>query len=31
MTGLEAQDRADTFIPHAFDEQLINLGEIRMN
>ncbi|HEY5033170.1 MAG TPA: alpha/beta hydrolase [Actinomycetes bacterium] len=31
MTGLEAQDRADTFIPHAFDEQLVNLGEIRMN
>lgn len=31
MTGLEARDRADTFIPHAFDEQLIDLGEIRMN
>jgi pimeloyl-ACP methyl ester carboxylesterase len=31
MTGLEAHDRADTFIPHAFDEQLVDLGEIRMN
>jgi hypothetical protein len=31
MTGLEAHDRADTFIPHAFEEQLIDLGEIRMN
>ena len=31
MTGLEARDRADTFIPHAFDEQLVDLGEIRMN
>jgi pimeloyl-ACP methyl ester carboxylesterase len=31
MTGLEAQDRADTFITHAFDEQLVDLGEIRMN
>jgi pimeloyl-ACP methyl ester carboxylesterase len=31
MTGLEAQDRADTFIPHRFDEQLVDLGDIRMN
>lgn len=31
MTGLEAQDRADTFIPHAFDEHLVDLGEVRMN
>jgi pimeloyl-ACP methyl ester carboxylesterase len=31
MTGLEARDRTDIFVPHAFDEQLIDLGEIRMN
>jgi pimeloyl-ACP methyl ester carboxylesterase len=31
MTGLEACDRADIFIPHAFEEQLVDLGEIRMN
>jgi hypothetical protein len=31
MTGLEARDRADIFVPHAFDEQLIDLGEIRLN
>jgi pimeloyl-ACP methyl ester carboxylesterase len=31
VTGWEAQDRADTFVPHAFDEQLADLGEIRMN
>jgi pimeloyl-ACP methyl ester carboxylesterase len=31
MTGPKPHDRADTFIPHAFDEQLIDLGEIRMN
>jgi pimeloyl-ACP methyl ester carboxylesterase len=31
MTILEARDRAGTFVPHAFDEQLADLGEIRMN
>jgi hypothetical protein len=28
---LEAQDRADVFVPHAFDEYIVDLGEIRMN
>jgi pimeloyl-ACP methyl ester carboxylesterase len=28
---LEAQDRASIFVPHAFPEQLVDLGEIRMN
>ncbi|MEU7579877.1 alpha/beta fold hydrolase [Streptomyces sp. NPDC041068] len=27
----EAADRADTFVPHGFAEQLVDLGEIRMN
>lgn len=31
MTGLEARDRADIFIAHAFQERLVDLGEIRMN
>jgi pimeloyl-ACP methyl ester carboxylesterase len=31
VTHLEAQDRAETFVPHAFDEHLVDLGEIRMN
>jgi pimeloyl-ACP methyl ester carboxylesterase len=31
MTALETQDRAVTFIAHAFDEQLVDLGEVRMN
>ena len=31
MTNLEAQDRADTFVPHAFREQVVDLGEVRMN
>jgi pimeloyl-ACP methyl ester carboxylesterase len=31
MTGLEARDRGDIFIAHAFQEQLVDLGEIRMN
>jgi len=29
--GNEASERADTFVPHAFAEALIDLGEIRMN
>ncbi|GAA4916292.1 pimeloyl-ACP methyl ester carboxylesterase [Actinomycetospora succinea] len=28
---LEAADRGDTFVSHAFDEHLVDLGEIRMN
>lgn len=28
---LEAADRADTFVPHAIEEHLVDLGEIRMN
>jgi pimeloyl-ACP methyl ester carboxylesterase len=31
MTGLEADDRSDTFVPHRFEEQIIDLGEVRMN
>jgi len=31
VTHLEAQDRADTFVPHAFEECVVDLGEIRMN
>jgi len=31
MTILEAQDRAETFVPHVFQEQIVDLGEIRMN
>src|SRR5579875_147466 len=27
----EAADRADTFVPHAFPEQSVDLGEVRMN
>lgn len=28
---LDAAEHADIFIPHAFDEQTVDLGEIRMN
>jgi pimeloyl-ACP methyl ester carboxylesterase len=31
MTVMEAADRSDTFVPHALDENLVDLGEIRMN
>jgi pimeloyl-ACP methyl ester carboxylesterase len=31
MTSLEARDRASTFVPHAYEEHLADLGEIRMN
>jgi pimeloyl-ACP methyl ester carboxylesterase len=31
MTGLEAADRADIFIPHSLTESLVDLGEMRMN
>lgn len=30
-TYLEAADRSDTFVKHAFDERTVDLGEIRMN
>jgi pimeloyl-ACP methyl ester carboxylesterase len=29
--GLEAADRADTFVSHAYPEQLVDLGEVRLN
>lgn len=29
--GLEAEDRDDIFVPHVFDEQRVDLGEVRMN
>ncbi|MFI1683151.1 hypothetical protein [Streptomyces sp. NPDC020607] len=31
MSISEATDRADSFVPHRFAEQLVDLGEIRMN
>lgn len=31
MRYLEAADRADVFVPHAFDEQIVDLGEVRLN
>lgn len=31
MNYLEAADHADIFVPHAFAEQTVDLGEIRMN
>jgi pimeloyl-ACP methyl ester carboxylesterase len=31
VSGIEAEDRAGTFVAHAFTEQLADLGEIRMN
>jgi hypothetical protein len=31
MPHLDAADRGDTFVPHDFDEHLVDLGEIRMN
>ena len=27
----EASDRASTFVPHKFEERLVDLGEVRMN
>ena len=29
--GFEASDRAATFVPHQFEEHLVDLGEVRMN
>jgi pimeloyl-ACP methyl ester carboxylesterase len=31
MKYLEADDRADTFVPHAFPEHLADTGEVRLN
>jgi pimeloyl-ACP methyl ester carboxylesterase len=31
MRRLEAEDRANVFVPHSFEEHLVDLGEIRMN
>jgi hypothetical protein len=31
LTTFEAADRADIFVPHAYEEQQVDLGEIRMN
>jgi pimeloyl-ACP methyl ester carboxylesterase len=31
MTQLEAQDRAGTFVRHAYDEHLADLGEVQLN
>lgn len=31
MGGYEAEDRADIIVPHAFAEQISDLGEVRMN
>ncbi|GLZ47828.1 alpha/beta hydrolase [Actinomycetospora sp. NBRC 106375] len=31
MTVQEAADRGDVFVPHGFDEQTVDLGEVRMN
>ncbi|CAL9580585.1 alpha/beta fold hydrolase [Streptomyces sp. enrichment culture] len=31
MANLEAEDRAGTFVSHAFEEHLADLGEVRMN
>ena len=31
MTYSEAADRSDTFVAHAFAEQTVDLGEVRMN
>ena len=30
MTYSEATDRSDTFVAHAFGEQTVDLGEVRM-
>jgi pimeloyl-ACP methyl ester carboxylesterase len=31
MPTFDAEDRADTFVPHSLPEQVVDLGEIRMN
>ena len=31
MTYLEAHDHADIYVPHAFEEHTVDLGEVRLN
>jgi len=31
MKYLEAEDRPGVFVGHAFDERIIDLGEVRLN
>src|SRR6202034_3023069 len=31
MAYLEAHDHADVFVPHTFDEHIVDLGEVRLN
>src|SRR5580698_3273089 len=31
MAYLEAHDHADVYVPHAFDEHIVDLGEVRLN
>ena len=31
MGGYEAEDRADVFVSHSIEEQIVDLGEVRMN
>jgi pimeloyl-ACP methyl ester carboxylesterase len=31
MTYLEAHDHADLYVPHSFDEHIVDLGEVRLN
>jgi hypothetical protein len=31
MSYLEAEDRADTFVAHAYDEHIVDVGEVRLN
>ena len=31
MAYLEAHDHADIYVPHAFDEHIVDLGEVRLN
>ena len=31
MAYLEAHDHADVYVPHAFDERIVDLGEVRLN
>jgi pimeloyl-ACP methyl ester carboxylesterase len=31
MTYLEAHDHADIYVPHSFDEHVVDVGEVRLN
>src|ERR1700753_1576622 len=31
MTYLEAHDHADLYVPHGFDEHIVDVGEVRLN